>query len=117
MTTSSANKQIARAAGTVMIAIVLGQITGLVRGILVARAFGASPELDAFFAANRVSETLFLLIAGGALGSAFIPTFTGLLARNERVSAWRLASSIANSVVLALSLLAALTAFFAPQVV
>ena len=100
-----------------MIAIVLGQITGLVRGILVARAFGASPELDAFFAANRVSETLFLLIAGGALGSAFIPTFTGLLARNERVSAWRLASSIANSVVLALSLLAALTAFFAPQVV
>lgn len=36
-----------------MFAIVLGQIAGLVRGIIVARAFGASPELDAFFAANR----------------------------------------------------------------
>jgi peptidoglycan biosynthesis protein MviN/MurJ (putative lipid II flippase) len=35
----SANRQIARAAGTVMFAIVMGQITGLVRGILVARAF------------------------------------------------------------------------------
>src|SRR3972149_6240902 len=117
MTESNANKQIARAAGTVMIAIVLGQITGLVRGILVARAFGASPELDAFFAANRVSETLFLLIAGGALGSAFIPTFSGLLAKNETDSAWRLASSLANAVTLTLSLLAVLAAVFAPQIV
>lgn len=100
-----------------MFAILLGQITGLVRGMIVARAFGASPELDAFFAANRVSETLFLLVAGGALGSAFIPTFAGLLAKNEGDSAWGLASSIANSVTLTLSLLAALIAFLAPQVV
>lgn len=100
-----------------MAAILFGQLMGLARGILVARAFGASPELDAFFAANRVSETLFLLVAGGALGSAFIPTFTGLLARDEKDSAWRLASSLANAVTLTLSLLAALIALFAPQVV
>ncbi|WKZ34772.1 MAG: murein biosynthesis integral membrane protein MurJ [Anaerolineales bacterium] len=117
MTQSTANKRIARAAGTVMFAIVLGQIAGLVRGILVAQVFGASPELDAFFAANRVSETLFLLVAGGALGSAFIPTFTGLLAKDKKHTAWKLASSIANAVTLTLSLLAALLAFFAPQVV
>ncbi|HVF25211.1 MAG TPA: murein biosynthesis integral membrane protein MurJ [Anaerolineales bacterium] len=115
--TNTANKQIARAAGTVMFAILLGQVAGLVRGILVARAFGASPELDAFFAANRVSETLFLLIAGGALGSAFLPTFAGLLARAETDSAWRLASALANTVTLTLSLLAILLAVFAPQVV
>ncbi len=100
-----------------MFAILFGQLAGLARGILVARQFGASPELDAFFAANRVSETLFLLVAGGALGSAFIPTFTGLLAKDEKDSAWRLASSLANAVVLTLSLLAALIALFAPQVV
>ena len=117
MTESTTNKQLAYAAGTVMIAIFLGQITGLVRGMIVARTFGASPELDAFFAANRVSETLFLLVAGGALGSAFIPTFTGLLARDEKESAWRLASSIANAVTMVLTLLAALVAIFAPQVV
>lgn len=100
-----------------MIAIVFGQIAGLARGIIVANAFGASPELDAFYAANRVSETLFLLVAGGALGSAFIPTFTGLLARDDKDSAWRLASALANTVTLTLSLLAALIAFFALQVV
>ncbi len=117
MTVSNANKQIARATGTVMIALFLGQIAGLVRGIIVARTFGASPELDAFFAANRVSETLFLLVAGGALGSAFIPTFTGLLARDEKAPAWRLAAALANTVTLTLSLLALLVAIFAPLVV
>ncbi len=117
MTESNSNKQIARATGTVMVAIFVGQIIGLLRGIVVARTFGASPELDAFFAANRVSETLFLLVAGGALGSAFIPTFTGLLARKEKDSAWKLAAAIANAVTLTLSLLALLVALFAPQVV
>ncbi len=115
--TENANRQIARAAGTVMFAILFGQIMGLVRGVIVARAFGASPQLDAFFAANRVSETLFLLVAGGALGSAFIPTFTGLLAKEEKDSAWRLASSIANAVTLTLTVLALLIGIFAPQVV
>lgn len=113
----NSNKQIARAAGTVMFAILLGQITGLIRGVLVAQAFGASPELDSFFAANRVSETLFLLVAGGALGSAFIPTFTGLLAKDEKDSAWRLASSIANALTFILILLALLIGIFAPQIV
>jgi putative peptidoglycan lipid II flippase len=114
---TTANRQIARAAGTVMFAILFGQLAGLARGIIVANTFGASPELDAFFAANRVSETLFLLVAGGALGSAFIPAFTGLLAKDETDSAWRLASALANTVTLTLSLLAALIALFAPQVV
>ena len=114
--TPSANRQIARAAGTVMFAIVLGQITGLLRGILVARAFPAA-ELDAFFAANRVSETLFMLLAAGALGSAYIPTFTGFLAKNDKDSAWKLASSIANLLTLTLSVIAVLAAIFAPQIV
>lgn len=113
----SANRQIARAAGTVMLAIVFGQLAGLARGIILANVFGASLELDSFYAANRVSETLFLLVAGGALGSAFIPTFTGLLTKGDRDSAWRLASALANAVTLTLSLLAALIALFAPQVV
>ncbi len=114
---STANRQIARAAGTVMLAFAFGQIIGLLRRILVAQAFGAGAELDAFIAANRVSETLFNLVAGGALGSAFIPTFAGLLAKDEKKSAWKLASAIANWVALVLGLLAALAAIFAPQIV
>ena len=114
---NSATKNIARAAGTVMIATVIGQLAGLARSVIVARTFGASPELSAFLYGNRVSETLFLLVAGGALGSAFIPTFTGFLAKDDKDSAWKLAASLARLVTLTLSLLALLAAFFAPQIV
>jgi putative peptidoglycan lipid II flippase len=99
-----------------MLAILFSQLIGLVRSVLVASAFPAA-ELDAFSAANRVSETLFTLIAAGALGSAFLPTFTAFLVKNDRVSAWRLASSLINLVTLILSLAAVLAAWFAPQIV
>ncbi len=99
-----------------MFAIVFGQVAGLISKILVARAFPAA-DLDAFFTANRVSENLFNLIAAGALGSAFLPTFTGLLVKDERTSAWQLASSLINLVTLILSIAAFLSAVFAPQIV
>ncbi|MBV6394803.1 MAG: Lipid II flippase MurJ [Anaerolineales bacterium] len=100
-----------------MIATLLGQLAGLARSIIVARLFGSSPEYSAFLYGNRVSETLFLLIAGGALGSAFIPTFTGFLAKDDQSSAWKLAASLARLLTITLSLLALLAAFFAPQIV
>ncbi len=109
-------RQIARAAGTVMAAIVFSQVMGLARGILVAQSYPAA-LLDSFYAANRVSETLFTLLAAGALGSAFLPTFKGMLVREEKAAAWKLASALANLVTLSLSLLAVIAAWFAPQIV
>jgi putative peptidoglycan lipid II flippase len=113
----SANRQIARAAGLVTTAFIISNITGLIRQILVANAFGTSDAMEAFNAANRFSETLFNLVAGGALGSAFIPTFTGLLAKEKRQKAWKLASSITNLILITLTTIALLSAIFAPQVV
>jgi putative peptidoglycan lipid II flippase len=115
-TVNTANRQIARAAGTVMLAFIISQLTGLARSILVARSFGAGAELSAFYAANRVSETLFTLLAGGALSSAFIPTFATFLTRNDKPGAWRLASAVANLILVVLGALAALAAIFAPQI-
>ncbi len=100
-----------------MLAFLCSQLAGLARSILVAHTFGTQPDLDAFLASNRVAETLFNLVAGGALGSAFIPTFTTLLVKGDKRAAWRLASSIANLILLILVLLAILAAIFAPQIV
>lgn len=100
-----------------MIAFLLTQIIGLLRGIIIYRAFGTSADLDSFNAANRVAEILFNLMAGGALGSAFIPTFTGLLTQEQKLSAWRLASAIANLLLIILTAVAALAAIFAPVIV
>ncbi len=113
----SANRQIARAAGTVMFAFVLSNLAGLLRQVLVSRTFGTSQPLDAFYAAATFPDLLFSLLAGGALSSAFIPTFTGYLAREERASAWKLASAVTNLAALALSLVSGMTALFAPAIV
>ncbi len=115
--TPSANRQIARAAGVVMAAFVLSNVVGLVRQILVSQAFGTGAAIDAFNAASRLPDLLFSLVAGGALGSAFIPTFTSFLARGERDRAWRLASSIANLVTLALMATSVVAWIFADPIV
>ncbi|MHB8191679.1 MAG: murein biosynthesis integral membrane protein MurJ [Bellilinea sp.] len=113
----SASRHIARAAGTVMAAIILTQLLGLLRGFIIYRAFGIGEQLDSFNAANRFTELLFNLMAGGALASAFIPTFTGLLAKEKRDQAWKLASSIANLLFLILTAVAILAWIFAPIIV
>jgi putative peptidoglycan lipid II flippase len=112
-----ASRQIARAAGTVMLALLFTQIIGLLRGIIIYRTFGTHADLDSFNAANRVTEVLFNLVAGGALGSAFIPTFTGLLIHGKKPLAWRLASAIANLLLLVLVLISGLAIILAPLIV
>ena len=114
---SSATRQIARAAGLVMAAFVVNSLMGLLRQILITRAFGASADLDAYYAAVRLPEIVFNLVAGGALASAFIPTFTGFLEHKKKAEAWQLASSIANLITLILVAICALAWVFAPQLV
>jgi putative peptidoglycan lipid II flippase len=100
-----------------MAAFILSNVIGLVRQNLISRAFGTGPEMDAFNVANRFPDLIFNLIAGGALASAFIPTFTSFLAKDDHPGAWRLASSIVNLALVLLILTSLVTALFATQVV
>src|SRR5690349_21123229 len=114
---TNAIRQIARAAGTVMAAFILSNIVGLIRQVLVAHAFGTGTQMDSFNAAITIPDVLYNLMAGGALASAFVPTFTGLLAKEDRDEACKLASAVANLVSLALALASVVTAIFAPWLV
>ena len=100
-----------------MAAFLLSNLVGLLRQILISRAFGTGGDLDAFYVAQRFPDILFNLAAGGALASAFIPTFTGFLTRDDREGAWRLASGVMNLVFLALCATGLLAALFAPALV
>ena len=51
----------------------MSRVTGLVRELLVARAFGASAYTDAFFVAFRIPNLLRRLFAEGAFSQAFVP--------------------------------------------
>jgi putative peptidoglycan lipid II flippase len=112
-----AQRQIVRAAGTVMAAFVLSNLVGLLRQMLISRAFGTGAELDAFVAAQRLPDTLFSLVAGGALASAFVPAFTGFITRDDHPGAWRLASGVLNLVFLVLAAISLLAGLLAPALV
>ena len=113
----TAGQQIARAASIVMLAYILSTVVGILRGMVISHAFGTSMELDAYNAANRVTELLFNLTAGGALGSAFIPMFTGMLTRKDTQSAWKLASGVINTLLMILIGVSVLMWIFAPVIV
>ncbi|HPJ64378.1 MAG TPA: murein biosynthesis integral membrane protein MurJ [Flexilinea sp.] len=98
-------------------AMILSQIIGLISKGLMGAAFGASAEVDAFLASNRLTETLFNLVAGGALASAFVPWFSSLLDQKDEQSAWKLASDIANLLTIILLLISVACFIFAPQIV
>lgn len=113
------NSQVARAAMIVMVGFLLAKVTGLARQWVIAYVFGTTGELDAYFAAFTAPDLIFMLISGGALGTAFIPVLSSYLNQKEeeRTEAWRMASNVLT-VSLALStVVAAIVAVFAPSVV
>jgi putative peptidoglycan lipid II flippase len=95
----------------------LAAAVGLVRNALIARRFGIGADLDAYYAAFKLPDLLFTVVAGGALATAFIPVFAGFLAADDREGAWRLASAITNWVALIAGALALVTALAAPWLV
>jgi putative peptidoglycan lipid II flippase len=114
----SADKaQIARAAGLVMALFVVSRALGLLREVVISHRFGTSGDLDAYLAAFRLPDILFQIVAGGALASAFIPTFAGLLAQEDDDGAWQLASAIINLVLLLTATLAIVAALASPWLV
>jgi putative peptidoglycan lipid II flippase len=108
---------LARATTIVMVFFVVSRVLGLVRYIVISHQFGTSRVLDAYFAAFNVPDFIFNILAGGALGSAFIPTFSTALADGDKKRAWQLAGAIINIAFIALTAIAALFALFAPQIV
>ena len=90
---------------------------GLARNMIIARQFGIGADLDAYYAAFKLPDLLFAIVAGGALATAFIPVFADFLAAGDRPGAWRLSAAITNLVVLVVSALAGLAWLAAPWLV
>ncbi len=110
-------RRFAGAAAVVMVFFVLSRVSGLLREMIIGAQFGTSAELDAYLAAFRIPDLLFQLVAGGALGSAFIPTFSQVWTDDGEGRAWLLFSRIVNLVTLLLVVLAGLAALLAHPLV
>ncbi len=108
---------LAQASLILTVAALASRLLGWVRLLVIGSQFGASSELDAYFAAFRIPDAIFQLVVAGALSAALIPVFSSYRARGQEVEAWRLASSVINLVVIALSGLSLVMAILAPLLV
>jgi putative peptidoglycan lipid II flippase len=113
----SATLALARAGFIVTGAFLLSRILGYVRYVALAAAVPNGSQLDAFFAAFRIPDFLFQLVAAGALSSAMIPIVAGLLGNHEEARAWRVVSSVTTLMLGTLSILAAVVLLLAPGLV
>ena len=108
---------LARAGFIVTGAFLLSRILGYVRYVAIAAAVPDAQQLDAFFAAFRIPDFLFQLVAAGALSSALIPIIAGLLANDEEARAWRVVSTVTTLMLGTLAILAAVVLLLAPGLV
>jgi len=67
----------------VIVGVVLSRLLGEVRLAVIGAEFGAGANLDAFTAAFRIPDTLFQLVAAGAIGSAVVPVASELIAHGD----------------------------------
>jgi putative peptidoglycan lipid II flippase len=114
---SARTRALARAGITVTLLFLVARILGYLRYVVIAAAVPDPAQLDAFFAAFRIPDFLFQLVAAGALSSALIPVITGLFATEQAARAWRVVSTVTTLMLSTLLVLSALVLLFAPQLV
>ncbi|HRF94194.1 MAG TPA: murein biosynthesis integral membrane protein MurJ [Aggregatilineales bacterium] len=114
---TASSRQLARSTLTVMIAFAVAKIISLGQTVIIASVFGVGAEWDAFVTANRIPELIFTLISGGALAHAFVPIFSGYLAKGDKESAWKLASHVVNLVFITTATVSAIVFVPAPWLV
>jgi putative peptidoglycan lipid II flippase len=95
----------------------LSRITGLVRDILIAKAFGASGLRDAFEIAFQLPNMMRRLFAEGAFSQAFVPLLGRTQATEGDAAAKALIDKIATAQLLALLGFTALGMLAAPWIV
>ena len=76
---------------------------GVIRQLIFNSLFGTGPDATAYVAAFRLPDTLFNLVAGGALSYAFIPVFISYEKQHGKREAWRLTSLVFNLLLVTLT--------------
>jgi len=90
---------IAEAAFVLMASFFLSALLGAVRQVLFNVQFGAGSEANAYYAAFRLPDTLFSLIAGGALSSAMIPVLLSTGREDGQAAVARLVNLVMTSLL------------------
>ena len=59
--------------------LLITKILGFIKLRIIAQLFGASHDLDIFWAASTIPDMVFLVIVGGSINAAIIPILSDVL--------------------------------------
>lgn len=111
----STRKRIFKAAFVVMLLNILSKILGLTREQIFAMFFGATSELDAKVAAERI--TGIVAVFSGPVSTTFLPVLAGFAAKGDNAAAKRVTSSIITLSTLLVLVMSAVLFVPAPRIV
>lgn len=114
--TAAAGRRLATAALIVVAATLASRLLGYAREIAAAAYYGAGADKSSFDVAFLIPATVQILVAQAALSAALIPVFAGLLEKDERAAAWRVARTIFTLVTLVLGVVVIVFIIFAPKI-
>ncbi|MDR1160603.1 MAG: murein biosynthesis integral membrane protein MurJ [Syntrophomonadaceae bacterium] len=93
---SKTANRLAQAAILLIITVAISRVLGYGREVAMYYYFGINYFTDAYRAAFSIPDFLYMILAGGAIGSALIPVFSGYLAKSLKEQAWRSVSIAFN---------------------
>jgi putative peptidoglycan lipid II flippase len=99
-----------------MVVLVLSKLLGFLKLRLIAQLFGATRELDLFWAAFAIPDTLFNIIIAGSINAAIIPVFSKVLNGKGDVHLAKVFSRLNILFLISIILLSALAFVFANQI-
>lgn len=91
-------------------------VLGAIRQILLSARFGGGDDLSAYIAASRLPDTLFTLVAGGALTNAMVPVLVAAR-KGEGSSLLRIVELTLTALLLTIAALSAIGVILAPWIV
>ncbi len=97
-----------------MASFLISAVLGAVRQALFNAQFGVGAEANAYYAAFRLPDTIFTLIAGGTLSNAMIPVLLGTTRKEGEVAGQRLVSLVLTTLMLVMAGIILVLEIFTP---
>ncbi|ATW25358.1 murein biosynthesis integral membrane protein MurJ [Candidatus Formimonas warabiya] len=109
--------RVVKAAGLIMVAMVISRILGFLRDIIIYAQFGQNRITDAYNAAFSIPDFLYMLLVGGALSSSFIPVFSSYIATGKEEEGWEVAGIVVSVMLSLLGVGVMIGYIFTPQLI
>ncbi len=106
---------VAHSAIVVMLAMIVSRVLGYIRDVIIYAQIGQNHFTDAYNAAFKIPDCIYMILVGGALSAAFIPVVSSYLAKGEKEKVWQFSSVVINVISCLLLILVVIAYIFAPQ--